>query len=184
MYHPSCIIVTAYLCFVQYIVHRKQLWSPPFFCTSAVSYRRFGADMLSRIVGSQLPNIRPATSDLNHPAVRVWNLARILHSSNSLVRIGTGNAECLLWVGNWIYTFYLRELRAAHSRAIIQAVSRRSLAAERRVRSQASTCEICDVQSGTGTGSSQRFPPSVSVHHWATPYSSSSTRCSVLTVRF
>jgi hypothetical protein len=38
-----------------------------------------------------------------------------------------------------------------------QAVSRRPLAAENRVRSQVNTCEICDVQSGNGTVSSQEF---------------------------
>jgi len=40
---------------------------------------------------------------------------------------------------------------------MIQAVSRRPLAAENQVRSQVSTCEICGGQSGTGTGSSQEF---------------------------
>jgi hypothetical protein len=41
-------------------------------------------------------------------------------------------------------------------RAMAQAVSRRSLTTEARVRSRVSPCEICDGQSGTGTG----FSPS------------------------
>jgi hypothetical protein len=41
-------------------------------------------------------------------------------------------------------------------RAMAQAVSRRPLTAETRVRSQVNPCEICGGQSGTGTG----FSPS------------------------
>jgi hypothetical protein len=37
-------------------------------------------------------------------------------------------------------------------RALAQAVSRRSLTAERRVRSRVSPCGTCGGQSGTGTG--------------------------------
>jgi len=44
--------------------------------------------------------------------------------------------------------------------AIVQTVSRWLLTAETRVRCQASICEICGGQSGTGRG----FPLSVSFH--------------------
>jgi hypothetical protein len=56
---------------------------------------------------------------------------------------------------------------------VAQAVSRRCLTAEARVRSEVGTCEICGVQSGTGTGfffsEYFRFPLSVSFR-----------RCSIL----
>jgi hypothetical protein len=60
-----------------------------------------------------------------------------------------------------------------------QAVSRRPLKVDARVRSQVSPCEICSGQNGTGTGLS----PSTSVFlclydSTNAPYSSSSTRCS------
>jgi hypothetical protein len=60
-----------------------------------------------------------------------------------------------------------------------QAVSRRLLTAEARVRSQVIPCEICRGRSVTGTG----FSPSTSVfpckyHSTNAPYSSSSTHCS------
>jgi hypothetical protein len=44
-------------------------------------------------------------------------------------------------------------------RAMAQAVSRRPLTAEARVRSQVNPCGICGGQSGTGTG----FSPSTSL---------------------
>jgi len=55
---------------------------------------------------------------------------------------------------------------------LAQAVSRRPLAAESRLRFQVSPCEICRAQSGTGTG----FPPNTSVfpcqyHSTNAPYS-------------
>ena len=46
-----------------------------------------------------------------------------------------------------------------YGRAVAQAVSRRHLTAEARVRSQVSLCEICGGPSGTGKG----FFPSTSV---------------------
>jgi hypothetical protein len=49
--------------------------------------------------------------------------------------------------------------RALFGRAVAQAVSRRSLTAEARVRSQVSSCGICSGQSDTRTG----FSPSISV---------------------
>jgi hypothetical protein len=52
-----------------------------------------------------------------------------------------------------------KELRLGKGRAMAQAVSRRSPAAETRVRSRVSLCGICGGQSGTGTG----FSPSSSV---------------------
>ena len=63
---------------------------------------------------------------------------------------------------------YLRQLRTflykirrkwEARRAMAQAVSRRPLTAEARVRFRVSPCGICGGQSGTGTG----FPPSTSV---------------------
>ena len=47
----------------------------------------------------------------------------------------------------------------SEGRAMAQAVRRRPLTAEARVRSRVSTCGICGGQSGTGTG----FTPSTSV---------------------
>jgi hypothetical protein len=65
------------------------------------------------------------------------------------------------------------------------AVARRLLTAETRFRSQASPCEICGGQSGTGTG----FSPITSVLHYqyhstTAPYSSSSTRRSYQKAKF
>jgi hypothetical protein len=62
---------------------------------------------------------------------------------------------------------------------VAQAVSRRPLTAEARVRFQASQCEMCGGQSVTATG----FSPSTSVFPCQydstnAPYSSSSTYCS------
>jgi hypothetical protein len=53
-----------------------------------------------------------------------------------------------------------------YGRAMAQAVSRRPLTAETRVRSRVSSCEICGGQSGTGTGFSPscRFPLPISFH--------------------
>jgi hypothetical protein len=51
------------------------------------------------------------------------------------------------------------KIKIADGRAIAQAVSRRPLTAEARVRSRVSPCEICGGQSGTGTG----FSPSCRV---------------------
>jgi hypothetical protein len=50
---------------------------------------------------------------------------------------------------------------SAVGRAMAQAVSRRPLTAEARVRSRVSPCGVCGGQSGTGTGLSPtcRFPP-------------------------
>jgi hypothetical protein len=50
-------------------------------------------------------------------------------------------------------------VRPIVGRATVQAVSRRSVTAEARVRSHASPCGICGGQSGTRTG----FSPSTSV---------------------
>jgi hypothetical protein len=52
-------------------------------------------------------------------------------------------------------------LRPALARAMAQAVSRRPLTAEARVRSRVSPCGICDGQSGPGTGFPRvlRFSP-------------------------
>ena len=63
-------------------------------------------------------------------------------------------------------TAYLRQIRS-QSRAMAQAVSRRPLAAEARVRSRVSPRGICGGQGGTGTGFSLEyfgFPLSVSFH--------------------
>jgi hypothetical protein len=51
--------------------------------------------------------------------------------------------------------------KSCDGRAMAQAVSRRPLTAEARVRSRISPCEICGEQSGTGTGFSPscRFSP-------------------------
>jgi hypothetical protein len=51
---------------------------------------------------------------------------------------------------------------ATYRRAMAQAVSRRPLTAEARVRSRVSPCEICGGQSGTGTG----FFSELSVFPW------------------
>jgi hypothetical protein len=51
------------------------------------------------------------------------------------------------------------EFSDSWGRAMAQAVSRRPPTAETRIRSRVSPCEICGVQSGTGTG----FSPSTSV---------------------
>jgi hypothetical protein len=52
-------------------------------------------------------------------------------------------------------------VKAAGGRAMAQAVSRRPLTAEVRVRSRVNPCEICGGQSGIGTGfsPSYRFSP-------------------------
>ena len=50
-------------------------------------------------------------------------------------------------------------------RAMTQAVSRRYLTAEARVRSQAGPCEICSGQSGIGTGFSPRTSAFPCQHH-------------------
>jgi hypothetical protein len=67
---------------------------------------------------------------------------------------------------------WIREVELTRGHVIAQAVSRRLLTSEARVRYQGSPCEICDEQSGTGTG----FSPSPSVfpcqhHSTAAPYS-------------
>ena len=81
----------------------------------------------------------------------------IIHKSAIRFRHWSSRAPLLV--------YYVCELRAAHGRAMTQAVSRRPLAAENRVRSQVSSCEICSVQSGIETGYSRSFPPLVSLHH-------------------
>jgi hypothetical protein len=55
---------------------------------------------------------------------------------------------------------YSAHANLSHGRAMAQAVSRRPLTAEARVRSRASPRGICGRQSGTGTG----FPLSISFH--------------------
>jgi hypothetical protein len=64
----------------------------------------------------------------------------------------TTNTEPLRPANRW-------NLNASVGRAIAQAVSRRPLTVETRVRSRVSPCEICGGQSGTGIG----FSPSTSV---------------------
>jgi hypothetical protein len=56
-------------------------------------------------------------------------------------------------------TLYCSVVTLCASRAMVQAVSRRPLAAEARVRSRISPCGICSGQSGTETD----FSPSTSV---------------------
>ena len=55
--------------------------------------------------------------------------------------------------------FSLKIFNTLRGRAMAQAVSRRLLTAEARVRSRVGPCRICGGQSGTGTG----FSPSTSV---------------------
>jgi hypothetical protein len=55
--------------------------------------------------------------------------------------------------------FSLKIFNTLRGRAMAQAVSRRLLTAEARVRSRVGSCRICGGQSGTGTG----FSPSTSV---------------------
>jgi hypothetical protein len=57
-----------------------------------------------------------------------------------------------------------------NGRAMTQAVSRRPLTTEVRVRSRVSPCDICRGQSGTGTGFSPEyfgFPLSISFHRYS-----------------
>jgi hypothetical protein len=63
-----------------------------------------------------------------------------------------------------IFSYTVRaamRLNSALGRAMAQAISRRPLTAEARVRSRVSPCEISGGQSGTGTGFSPscRFSP-------------------------
>jgi hypothetical protein len=58
-----------------------------------------------------------------------------------------------------VNTSYNAQLQFVAGRAVAQAVSRRSVNAESRVRPRVSPCAICGGQSGTGTG----FSPSSSV---------------------
>jgi len=55
--------------------HTKKLWSPSLFCTVAVGYRRFGVDMLSRNVGSQLPTyaLQHQTSNTPRRESEIWH---------------------------------------------------------------------------------------------------------------
>lgn len=112
MYHPSRIVLKAYLFFVQYIAHRKQLWIPSLFCIAAVDYRRFGVDMLSRNVGSQLSPYTPQhqTSTTRRRESVIWH-----ESYTAVIRshVLVLEMQCLLWVGNWIYTYYLHVLYMA-----------------------------------------------------------------------
>jgi hypothetical protein len=59
----------------------------------------------------------------------------------------------------WKCRGMLLQLNKECGRAMAQAVSRRPLTAEARVRSRVSPCGLCGGQSGTGTG----FSPSTSV---------------------
>jgi hypothetical protein len=158
-------------------------------------YQRFGVDMPSRNVGSQLPTyaLQHLTSTTPRRESENWHesytaLIRryvlVLEIQSVYCELGNEFIYLFIYIYIYIYIHYIRELRAAHGRAMTQAVNRRPLAAENRVRSQVSSCEICGVQCGPETGYSQSFPPLVSFHHYATPYSSSSTRFSVLTVSF
>jgi hypothetical protein len=73
---------------------------------------------------------------------------------------------------------YKRVLTTFPGRAMAQAVSRRPLIAEARVRSGVSPCGICVGQSGTGTGFSPKyfgFTLSISFHRC----SSSSQGCTI-----
>jgi hypothetical protein len=78
--------------------------------------------------------------------------------------------NCLqLWKLQWSCVTNSEDtcLTLSGGRAMAQAVSRRPLTAEARVRSQFSPCGICSGQSGTGTGFSPEyfsFPLSISFH--------------------
>jgi hypothetical protein len=101
---------------------------------------------------------------------------------NRIKRMPTAIARCRCTIVNSrphcqlhfriVYGTAAKTLLQTRGLAIAQAVSRRILTAEPRVRSQVNTCGICGGQSGTGTG----FSPSPSVfpcryHSTATPYS-------------
>jgi hypothetical protein len=68
-----------------------------------------------------------------------------------LVPFNSTCSWCLVHTGN---------CKPSIGRAMAQAVSRRPLTADARVRSRVSPCGICGLQSGTGTGF---FPPNTSV---------------------
>lgn len=68
---------------------------------------------------------------------------------------------CLLQVGKLISKYYLEELSASTA----EAVGRRPLSGDARVRSHLSPCEIFDGRSGTGKG----FSPSTSVFPFQYP---------------
>jgi hypothetical protein len=77
-----------------------------------------------------------------------------------LTGYGTHKARHLLVEYSCLLGCYTLSLIQQFGRAMVQAVSRRSLTAEAQVRSWVSPCVICGGQRGTGTGF---FPPSTSV---------------------
>jgi hypothetical protein len=76
------------------------------------------------------------------------------------------DTDCVLWeVGTGFLCIIYKNFSRRQGRAIVQAVSRRPLTAQKRVQSQASQCTVYGGQSVTGTGSEYfSFSISLSFH--------------------
>jgi hypothetical protein len=83
-----------------------------------------------------------------------WYFVKLKQTQNCTNNRCRRRTKAIIW-----NSFYSLWLNHTQGRAMVQAVSRRPLTAEARVRSRASPCGICGGQSGTGTG----FSPSTSV---------------------
>jgi hypothetical protein len=107
----------------------------------------------------------PYTETWRTDSFRHWVIAASpKRTAESLSPRGGKKTKTRLWQGieagtSKLELVYCGTKSYKTCRAMVQAVSRRPLTAEARVRSRVSPCEICGGQSGTGTG----FSPSTSV---------------------